>query len=100
MVVKENKGVTEECSYLPTRKQAIKGQLVKPKDGDTVVFISHDYKVVLKVKERLNICGCQFTFKTNYEGLFLRYLTDCQPLDAKLLPPTAINVEKESFQKI
>ena len=99
MVVKENKGLSKECTYLPTRKKAIRGQLVRPKEGDAMVFISHDYKVVLKVKEQLNICGCLFTYTTNYDGLYLRYLTDCTALDAKVLPPTAINIEKERIQK-
>ena len=99
LVERATKGITKECSYLPTRKKAIKGQLVRPREGGPMVFISHDYKVVLKVKEQMNICSCLFTYKTNYEGLYLRYLTDCNALDAKVLPPAAINVEKERFQK-
>lgn len=40
------------------------------------------------------MCSCTDTFKTNYKGLYLRLLDICPELDAKMLPPSSINIDK------
>ena len=61
---------------------------------DKKVFMSDDYKVVLKLQNQINICGCQTTFSTNYDGLFVRILGDnCEEIPTNSLPPATINIE-------
>ena len=96
MVVKERQGATENCSYLPTRKTVIDGQIITHQDGVHNAFLSHDYKVVLKLTEKVSVCACEETWKTNYDSLLVRIIkpAGCSELPSKMLPPAAVNIEK------
>ena len=66
----------------------------------TKVFISNSDKVLFKLKKRRNICGCSENYETNYAGLVVRIINECESLSARNFPPAAVNVEKNENIKL
>ena len=91
-IVKETKGVSENCPYLPTRLRITRGNFLRSQNG-FAVFLSDKDKCVFQLLEKIEICGCMESWKTNYNGIFLRKTGPCSILTPSNLPPSAINAE-------
>ena len=64
------------------------------------VFISHDEKILLKMKKETDLCHCKHNWETNYSGLFVRLENDCYTLPTAKFPPSSVNIENNQNIKL
>ena len=64
------------------------------------VFISHDEKILLKMKKKTDLCHCKHNWETNYSGLFVRLENDCYTLPTAKFPPSSVNIENNQNIKL
>ena len=91
-IIKETKGVSDTCPYLPTRLRITRGKFLTSQNG-LLVFLSDQDKCVFQLLEKFEICGCMESWRTNYESIYLRKTGPCSILTPSYLPPSAINAE-------
>ena len=91
-IIKKDKGITDNCPYIPTRISLTEGDFLTAKNG-IMVFLSDKEKNVFKLEEKVDICGCSETWKTNYQGIYLRSKSGCSIISPTMLPPSSINSE-------
>ena len=91
--------IEKQCSYAPTRTHSIQGQIMKSTLGEA--FLSDDYSILLRLKKKIKICGCEETYTTNFEGILVRYTSNCGVMPiSNLLPPSSMNLRKDMNIKL
>ena len=94
--IQDNK---KSCPYLPTRQSTVSGRILSQNKLNKV-FISHDEKILLKMKKKTDVCECKENWETNYSGLFIRMETDCYTLPTAKFPPSSVNLENNQNIKL
>ena len=64
-----------------------------------MAFLSDEKRMILKLLEKTNICGCEETYLTNYPGLYIRDTKTCNALASKSIAPFSVNLGKWSIEK-
>ena len=94
--VKDN---PSSCDHLPTRKTLISGEILS-QNHVAKVFMSHDEKILLKLKNEIDICQCKHNWETNYSGLYIREEGKCHTVSTRKFPPAAVNLESNQNIKL
>lgn len=97
--VSKTSTICGEKNMVPTRKSILVGeQLTKEKIS---YFISHKEKLLFKIEETIDMCNCNFVYKTNYNGLYLLDNNRCSTLPVIIVPPPgSINLEHQENIKL
>ena len=91
---------SSKCPYLPSREQKIDGFKVRNIRTNSEIFVSKDQKIVLKIMDKSPLCGCRDTFKSNYNGFFIRFLDQCKALSSRVLPASEMDIESHTNVKL
>ena len=92
---------TPICEFVPTRHHPIVGKILTDSDTKKEVFISHESKILVKLKEKSNLCMCEKTYSTQLPRLYLREVdSGCHELSPIALPPRSINLENQLNTKL
>ena len=97
--IRRIKDQSKSCPYLPTRQSTVSGYILSQNDFNKV-FISHEEKILLKLKRETDVCKCKNNWESNYSGLYIRMEADCYILPTSKFPPSSVNIESNANIKL
>ena len=57
-------------------------------------------KLILKLSKIVDDCGCAHLYSTNFPGLYLSPMSQCQRMQTPAVPPAALNIEHNTNVKL